>query len=245
MMLILNEERVKYSKRKSLDLELLLNRISSIFKPIEEEAPEDESLQVALTAQIHKSEYKGIQAKNLSCQKPIQNSRPERVERESDSKLTRLILDLKAEIGILRKAMVNHSISLKSAPTSNTSKQREQSAVVKQNGKFAGIAKKKSGSRRTNLNSLVEPLNELTDSHNEPQEQAYSMIMIKPKLKKNYSPRSMNKMLVGYTRHNHKDAACNSERAAAEEPVSSSQEVEARMSVDWSLQEDLFGNHQA
>jgi hypothetical protein len=41
MMLILNEERVEYSKGKSLDLELLLNRIGSIFKPIEEAAPED------------------------------------------------------------------------------------------------------------------------------------------------------------------------------------------------------------
>ncbi len=69
MMLILNEERVEYSKRKSLDLEMFLNRIRSIFKPIEEEAPEDESLQAAFTAQIRKSEYKGIQAKNLSCPK--------------------------------------------------------------------------------------------------------------------------------------------------------------------------------
>ncbi len=56
--------------------------------------------------------------------------------------------------------------------------------------------------------------------------------------------RSMNKMLVGYIRHDHKDAACNREREAAEERVSSSNEVEARMSIDWSLQEDLFGNNQ-
>jgi hypothetical protein len=51
-------------------------------------------------------------------------------------------------------------------------------------------------------------------------------------------------MLVGYTRHDHKDAACNSERGLAEERVSSSDEVEARMSVDGSLQEDLFGDNQ-
>ena len=45
-MWILNEERVEYSKGKSLDhdLELSLNRIGSIFKPIEEEALEDELL---------------------------------------------------------------------------------------------------------------------------------------------------------------------------------------------------------
>jgi hypothetical protein len=68
MMLTLNEERVEYSKGKSLDLELLLNRIGSIFnlKPIEEETPEDESLQAALTAQICKSKYKGVQVKNRS-----------------------------------------------------------------------------------------------------------------------------------------------------------------------------------
>ncbi len=54
----------------------------------------------------------------------------------------------------------------------------------------------------------------------------------------------MDAMLVGYTRHDHKHAACNRERAAAEEPVSSSDEVEARMSVDGSAQEDLFGDNQ-
>ncbi len=109
--------------------------------------------------------------------------------------------------------MTNHGIIVESAPTSN--KQKEQSAVVKQNRRFAGRAKKKmSQSRCTNQKTLVSPLSKLTDYDNEPQEQAYSMIMIKPKSKKNYSPRSMNKMLVGYSRHDHKDAACSRERAA-------------------------------
>ncbi len=93
-------------------------------------------MQAAFTAQIRKSEYKGVQAKTLSCQEHVQNTRPERAEQESDSRLTRLILDLRAEIGILRKAMVNHCISLESAPTSN--KQKEQSTVIKQNVKFRG-----------------------------------------------------------------------------------------------------------
>ncbi len=82
-------------------------------------------------------------------------------------RLSRLILDLKAETGILHKAMVDHGISVESAPTSN--KQKEQSTVVKQNVKFAGIAKKKSRSRRTNRKWLVEPLYELTDSDNKTQ----------------------------------------------------------------------------
>ncbi len=141
-------------------------------------------MQAALTAQIRKSEYKGAQAKNQSGPKHVQNPGPLRAEQESDSRLTKLILDFKAEIGILRKAMTNHGISVESAPTSNI--QKEQSAVVKQNGRFAGIAKKKSRSRRTNQTSLVDLLTDLTDSDNEPQEQAYSMIVIKPKSKKNY-----------------------------------------------------------
>jgi hypothetical protein len=76
MIKILNEERVEYSKGKSPDLEQLLNKIGSIFKPIEEEAPEDETLQAALTAHIRKSEYQGTQAKNQTCPKHVQNSRP-------------------------------------------------------------------------------------------------------------------------------------------------------------------------
>ena len=79
---------MEYSKGKSPDLEQLLNKIGSIFKPIEEEAPEDETLQAALTAQFRKSEFQGTQAKNRTGPKYIQNSRPERAEQESDSRLT-------------------------------------------------------------------------------------------------------------------------------------------------------------
>ena len=125
--------------------------------------------------------------------------------------------------------MVNHCISIESAPTSN--KQREQPAVVKQNVRFAGIAKKKN---RRQVNSIQPREPNLSDSDNESQQHALSMIVIKPKSKKEHSPRSMNKMLVGYTRHNHKDAACNREREAAVERESSSDYIEARMSVDGS-----------
>ena len=58
MMWILNYERVEYSKGKALELELLLNRIGSVFKPVEEETPDEESLQAALSAQVRKNEYK-------------------------------------------------------------------------------------------------------------------------------------------------------------------------------------------
>ena len=130
---------------KGLDLELLLNRIGSVFKPIEEETPEEESLQAALSAQVRKNEYKGIQGKDRGCPKQNTNPNTDRAESESDSKLIRLILDLKAEIGVLCKAMTTHGITIESAPI----KYKEQSAIVKQNGKFAGIAKKRNRSRRS------------------------------------------------------------------------------------------------
>ena len=62
MMRILNDERVEYSKGKVLELELLLNRIGSVFKPVEDDTPEEESLQAALSAQVRKNEYRGTQA---------------------------------------------------------------------------------------------------------------------------------------------------------------------------------------
>ncbi len=102
--------------------------------------------------------------------------------------------------------MINHGISAGSAPIRN--EQKEQPAAVKQNG-------------TAHHNSLFHPANLINFTHSDtkPQEQAYSMIVVKPKSKKTFSPRELE---------------------AAEERVSSSDEVEARMSVDWSVQEDLF-----
>ena len=100
MMQILNDERVEYSKGKVLDLELLLNRIGSVFKPVEDDTLDEESLQAALSAQVRKNEYKCMQGKDRGGPKQNTNPRPDRAESESDSKLIRLILDLTAEIGV-------------------------------------------------------------------------------------------------------------------------------------------------
>ena len=54
----------------------------------------------------------------------------------------------------------------------------------------------------------------------------------------------MNAMLVGCIRYDHRDAQCNRERAVAVERELSSDEVEAQMSVDGSLNENLFSDHQ-
>ena len=70
------------------------------------------------------------------------------------------------------------------------------------------------------------------------------MVMVKRK-SKTISPRSINAMQVGYTRYDHKDAACNRERVEVVERELSSDDIEAQMSVDESMQEELFGDYQA
>ena len=55
----------------------------------------------------------------------------------------------------------------------------------------------------------------------------------------------MNAMHVGYTRYDHKDAPCNRERVEAVEQELSSDNVDAQMSVDGSMHDDLFGKDQA
>ena len=57
MVRILHATPVKAGEGKNLDLELLLNRIGGIFKPDEEATENDESLQVALSAQVREANY--------------------------------------------------------------------------------------------------------------------------------------------------------------------------------------------
>ena len=90
----------------------------------------------------------------------------------------------------------------------------------------------------------MDPPDVPSDSNDEPQEQSYSVVMGKRK-SKTISPRSMNAMQVGYTRYDYKDVSCNWERAASVERELSSDDVEAQMSVDGSMHENLFGDDQA
>ena len=73
--------------------------------------------------------------------------------------------------------MIQHGIYIEPALTQQ--KQKEQSAVVKQNGKFAGIAKKRSrGKRPGQQGSLVQIPGQPSDSDDEPQEQVHAVIMV-------------------------------------------------------------------
>ena len=88
MMRILNEECVEHSKGKKLDLELLLNRIGSDFKPIK-----DETRKMSPYKQHFRNKFARTSTRVCKGRTWVAN----RAESESDSKLIGLIL-LKAEI---------------------------------------------------------------------------------------------------------------------------------------------------
>ena len=77
MIRILHAARVEAGEGKDLDLELLLNQIGEIFKPNEEATETDESLQAALSAQVHKSknENRGAAAYDRNVPKKKQETR--------------------------------------------------------------------------------------------------------------------------------------------------------------------------
>ncbi len=118
MMRILHVANVESGNGKKLDLELLFNQIGGIFK-LDEEAPEeDASLQAALLAQVCKANYenRGAAAQDLTNPKKNQDSRSPRSGPPDISKLTQLVLDMKAEMGSMSKAMIRSGISLDRSP---------------------------------------------------------------------------------------------------------------------------------
>ena len=77
MIRILHAARVEAGSGKDSDLELLRNQIGEIFKPDEEATENDESLQVALSAQVRKSnhENRGTAAHDSNVPKKNQDTR--------------------------------------------------------------------------------------------------------------------------------------------------------------------------
>ena len=145
MIRILHAARVDAGSGKDLDLELLLNQIGDIFKPDEEPKENDESLQAALSAQVRKSNYenRGMAAHdhNHDVPKKNQDTRSPKLSSADFSKLMQVVLDMKAEMGSMPRAMTNAGISFEKSPSGP--KPREQSANGKQKNKFAGTVKTK------------------------------------------------------------------------------------------------------
>jgi hypothetical protein len=110
MIRILHAARLESGNGKMLDLELLLNQVGGIFKPDEEK---DVTLQAALLAQVCRPDYEKQWAavQDRTVQKKIVT--PGIIDRDTWTltRLTKLVLDMKAEMGSMGKAMIRSGIS--------------------------------------------------------------------------------------------------------------------------------------
>jgi hypothetical protein len=122
-------------------LELSLNQVGGIFKLDKEATEEDCTLQAALLNQVRKPNYENRGTAAQDCTVPKKNSNPRNQKSGSQDidKLTQLVLDMKAEMGSMCKAMIRSRISFDGS--SKEQKAREPSANGKQNDNFAGTAK--------------------------------------------------------------------------------------------------------
>ncbi len=86
----------------------------SIFKPDEEAPEEDNSLQAALSAQASKSfEHQGAAAHVRGGPKKSQESRSPKAESSDIAKLTQAVLNMKAEMSIMNRAVTNAGIKFR------------------------------------------------------------------------------------------------------------------------------------
>jgi hypothetical protein len=155
MIRILHAALVESGDGKVLDLELFLNQVRGIFKPGEEGTEDYVVLQAALLAQVRKPNYENRGAAVQVRTVPKKNSDPrnQRPEYQDSDKHIQLVLDMKAEMGSLRKAMIWSGILFDKLP--NEQKQKNTSTNGKQKNNFPGTAKKRNRKDKMAKRSLV------------------------------------------------------------------------------------------
>ena len=143
-------------------------------------------------------ENRGMATQDRKAPKKNSDTRSPKQSVSDFSKLMQVVFDMKAEMGCMRKAMVNAGMSFDKSP--NEPKPREHFVNGKQKNKFAGTAKKNKSSRIAQRSLvIVHDKIELSDSDDENQPD-YGGMAILARPKKHVSPRTMNAMLVGITR---------------------------------------------
>ena len=115
---VLHAARVEAGNGKDLDMEILLNQIGGIFKPEEEAAGDEELLQAPLSAQVRRPTYEnsGLPAQDHKGPKKNPDTRSPKQSAPSLAKLIQAVFDMKAEMGCMRKAMINAGISFERSP---------------------------------------------------------------------------------------------------------------------------------
>jgi hypothetical protein len=116
------------------------------------------------------------------------NQRPEPRERD---KLYQLILDMKAEMGTMRKAMIDAGISCDKVP--NEQKTKDVLSMGKQKNNFAGTAKMRNRKDRVAQRPLVavKEKDSVSDSNEDPQPE-FGGVATVVKAQKRLSPRILN-----------------------------------------------------
>jgi hypothetical protein len=247
MIQTLHSVRVESGDGKILDLEILLNQVLGILKPEDEGPDDDTTLQALLSAQVRKTNYENSGAAMQDRPVPKRNSDPRNQQpepRERD-KLYQLVLDMKAQMGTMRKALVQAEISLENVP--NGQKMKHASDKGKQKNNFVGTAKKRSRKDKVAQRSLVavEEKDSVSDSDEDPQPE-YVGVAIVVKSQNRLSPRTINShpRLAGMKRHDLD--RINLKRVKAREASSdcreSLDEVEAYLATDGIETNDLFGS---
>ncbi len=112
-------------------------------------------MQAALSAHVRKPNYenRGAAAQDRTVPKKDCEPRKQKPGPHDIDKLTQLVLDMKAEMGSVCKAMIISGISFNRSP--NEQKPKESSAKGKQKSNFAGTAKKKNRKDKVAQRSLV------------------------------------------------------------------------------------------
>ena len=241
MIRILHAARVDSDNGKTLDLEIILNLVGGIFKPEDESAGDEASLQAALSAQVRRTNY---EHRGMATQerKPIKKNSDQRSPKQSGSDLSKLmqvVFDMKAEMGCMRKAMINAGMSFDKSP--NEPRIREQFVNGKQKNKFAGAAKKNKASKVAQRSLTLHDKNELTDSDDEDQPLA-AKVAIVAKPRKHVSPRTMNALMVGITRRSSEFRRISDSDASVDRELDG-EDADAQTSFNGSLHDDLFGNN--
>ncbi len=185
--------RVESENGQKLGLELLCNQVWGIFNPDKEMQEEDCQLQAALSAQVSKTDYenRGAASQNRTNPRKNSESRSPNSGSQDIQKLTRIVIDMKAEMGSMRKATIRSCTSFDKSP--NQQPPREPPANGKEKNNFAGTAKKKNRKDKVAQRSLV-PV-ETKESVNGPindNQLEFGGVATVMKPQKYVSPRSIN-----------------------------------------------------
>ena len=118
MIRVLHAASVESDNVKDLDIEILLNLKDGIFKPEDEAAGDEQSLQAALTIQVRRTNYenRGMATQKRKVPKKNSDTRSPKQSVSDFSKLLQVVFYMKAKMGCMRKAMVNAGMSFDKSP---------------------------------------------------------------------------------------------------------------------------------